>query len=148
LRLEVVMPDCKHLFVFDNSNGHGAFAEDALLAQRISKGWGGKQPLMRDTQWVDSEGTMHLQKMVFVEADRIKFPDGPVSRHSGRLKPNEGPPDWVGCAKGAHQVLFVRARIVEEKLANDPAAARNPREKLILDFLEEEGRATCTNPDK
>ena len=110
------MPDCKHLFVFDNSNGHGAFAEDALLAQRISKGWGGKQPLMRDTQWVDSEGTMHLQKMVFVEADRIKFPDGPVSRHSGRLKPNEGPPDWVGCAKGAHQVLFER-RIVEGKLA-------------------------------
>jgi hypothetical protein len=28
--LEVVMPDCKHLFVFDNSSGHGAFAEDAL----------------------------------------------------------------------------------------------------------------------
>jgi hypothetical protein len=145
--LEVVMPDCKHLFVFDNSSGHGAFAEDALLAQRISKGWGGKQPLMRDTQWVDSEGTIHLQKMVFAEADRIKFPDGPVSRYSGRLKPNEGPPDWVGCAKGAHQVLFER-RIVEEKLANDPAAARNPRQKLILDFLEEEGRITYTNPDK
>ena len=46
------------------------------------KGWDEKQPLMRDTEWVGSEGTTHLKKIVFVEADRIKFPDGPVSRLS------------------------------------------------------------------
>jgi len=67
--LEVVMPDCKHLFVFDNSSGHGAFADNALLAQRVSKGWGGKQPKLREAEWSDSSGIVHVQKMVFEEAD-------------------------------------------------------------------------------
>ena len=142
--LEVVMPDCKHLFIFDNSSGHGAFAEDALLAQKMSKGWGGKQPLTWDTERVDSEGTTHEQKVVFVEADRINFLDGPVSRHSGRLKQNEGPPDWAGCTKGAHKVLCERG-VVEAKLGNDTAALGTPARNLFSAFWrKEEGCLTRT----
>ncbi len=65
--LEYVFPDFQNLLVFDNSSGHGAFAEDALLSQRASKGWGGRQPKMRDTKWVDSSGNTQLTfKVVFL----------------------------------------------------------------------------------
>ena len=40
-----------HIWCLDHSCGHTAFAEDALIASKVSKGPGGKQPKMRDTVW-------------------------------------------------------------------------------------------------
>lgn len=39
----------KHVSVFDHSCGHMAFAPDALVASRLNRKPGGKQPAMRDT---------------------------------------------------------------------------------------------------
>ena len=94
--LEVCFPDVKNLFIFDNSSGHGAFSDGALLAQRMSKGWGGKQPKMHPTCWTDSGGNLHLQSMAFEVGDAE-----PVSKCAGRTQPDT----HVGCAKGLHQVL-------------------------------------------
>ena len=40
-----------HIWCFDHSCGHTAYAEDALIASKMNKGPGGKQPKMRDTEW-------------------------------------------------------------------------------------------------
>ena len=41
----------KHVWVFDHSCGHTAYAPDALVTSRLNKKPGGKQPAMRDTLW-------------------------------------------------------------------------------------------------
>ncbi len=41
-------PGCKGLWIKDNSCGHNAYAEDALVASKLSKGPGGGQPVLRD----------------------------------------------------------------------------------------------------
>ena len=40
-----------HIWCLDYSCGHTAFAEDALIASKMNRGSGGKQPKMRDTVW-------------------------------------------------------------------------------------------------
>ena len=40
-----------HVWIFDHSCGHTAFAPDALVASRLNRRPGGKQPCMRDTVW-------------------------------------------------------------------------------------------------
>ncbi|KAI5981433.1 hypothetical protein EDD15DRAFT_2183216 [Pisolithus albus] len=52
------------LFFIDNSQGHSAYAEDALLASRMNVNPGGKQPRMRDG-WYQKDGVTVVQKMVF-----------------------------------------------------------------------------------
>lgn len=39
------------VFIFDQSSGHRAFAEDALNARKMNVEDGGKQPFQRDTLW-------------------------------------------------------------------------------------------------
>ncbi len=80
--LETVCPGHQHLFIFDNSSRHDAFAEDALVANRMNKGWGGKQPHMRATEWMDSSGVMHAKTMIFQDGD-----PGPISKYGGRGAP-------------------------------------------------------------
>ena len=41
----------KHVWVFDHSCGHTAYAPDALVVSRLNRKPGGKQPAMRDTTW-------------------------------------------------------------------------------------------------
>ena len=41
----------KHVWIFDHSCGHTAYAPDALVVSRLNKKPGGKQPAMRDTTW-------------------------------------------------------------------------------------------------
>ena len=41
----------QYCFLFDHSANHEAFAEDALHATVINKGWGGKQPKLRTTEF-------------------------------------------------------------------------------------------------
>ena len=37
--------------LFDQSSGHCAYANDALMAHKMNVSDGGKQPFMRDTVW-------------------------------------------------------------------------------------------------
>jgi hypothetical protein len=48
---EAKFPNAIALFAFDNSTNHAAFRPDALVAERMNKGPGGKQPKMRKAFW-------------------------------------------------------------------------------------------------
>ena len=50
----------QHIWCFDHSCGHTAFANDALIASKMNKAPGGKQPEMRDTVWNGQSQTMAL----------------------------------------------------------------------------------------
>ena len=39
------------MFLFDQSSGHCAFADNALVAHKMNVSDGGKQPFLRDTVW-------------------------------------------------------------------------------------------------
>ena len=49
-----------HIWCFDHGCNHTAFAGDALIASKMNKGPGGKQPKMRDTVWNGQPQTMTL----------------------------------------------------------------------------------------
>ena len=64
----------KHVWIFDHSCGHTAFAPDALVASRLNKKPGGAQPAMRDTVWagkvqklVEPDGTPKGVAKIFEE---------------------------------------------------------------------------------
>lgn len=59
----------------DNSQGHSAYAEDALLVTRMNVKPGGKQARMRDG-WFYRDGEQVSQKMIY-PPDHPSFPDMP-----------------------------------------------------------------------
>jgi len=65
------------LFLIDNSQGHAAYAEDALLVSRMNVNPGGKQARMRDG-WFMEDGIKVLQAMVFSKdnPDYLNEPKG------------------------------------------------------------------------
>lgn len=48
---ERVHPHARGIFLFDNAPSHKELAEDALNADKMNVGPGGKQPVMRNTVW-------------------------------------------------------------------------------------------------
>ncbi|KAI0669706.1 hypothetical protein C8Q78DRAFT_977503 [Trametes maxima] len=68
-------PGYQALIMVDNSQGHSAYSDDALLTSRMNLRPGGKQARMRDG-WYLREGIKVIQKMVFPQ-DHTKFPDMP-----------------------------------------------------------------------
>ena len=48
---ERVHPDARGIFIFDNAPSHRKMADDALNADKMNVGPGGKQPVMKDTVW-------------------------------------------------------------------------------------------------
>lgn len=63
------------LFLIDNSQGHSAYAEDALLVTRMNVKPGGKQARMRDG-WFINAGQKVSQSMIFAP-DHPSFPNMP-----------------------------------------------------------------------
>jgi hypothetical protein len=59
----------------DNSQGHSAYAEDALLVSRMNLKPGGKQARLKDG-WFFQAGQRIVQKMIF-PSDHPEFPDMP-----------------------------------------------------------------------
>ena len=83
-------PGARAIFVFDCSSAHESYASDALLAHKLNRYPGGKQPRMRDTI---IPGTDQVQSMV--------FPDD----YKGVDKDNNS---LAGKPKGMEQVLAER----------------------------------------
>ena len=63
------------LFLIDNSQGHAAYAEDALLVSRMNVNPGGKQAKLRDG-WFMEDGVKVVQAMVF-SMDHPDYPNEP-----------------------------------------------------------------------
>lgn len=85
---ETKFPGAIAVFAFDNSTNHAAYAKNALVAERMNLGPGGKQPIMRPTTFVNTNGQQKDQEMVFEE----DYPD----------------PDMRGKPKGIKRVLEER----------------------------------------
>ena len=73
---EIKYPASSHsiVFLFDQSSGHTAYAEDSLNTNRMNVNSGGSQPRMHDTIWdgkvqkmVDSKGTPKGMRQVLME---------------------------------------------------------------------------------
>ena len=68
-------PGYQALFVIDNSQGHAAYQEDALLVSRMNLRPGGKQARMRNG-WFIRDGIKVNQPMIF-PPNHPEFPDQP-----------------------------------------------------------------------
>lgn len=68
---EAAHPDCQALFLFVNATSHSAFGEDALRTSRMNKGWGGKQPHMRNGYFNDSDGIQVTQRMTIERDEEV-----------------------------------------------------------------------------
>ena len=68
-------PGCQAIFLVNNSQGHCAYAEDALMVSRMNLRPGGKQARMRDG-WFIINGQKFDQPMVF-PPDHPDFPNQP-----------------------------------------------------------------------
>ncbi|KAJ4475283.1 hypothetical protein C8J55DRAFT_536848 [Lentinula edodes] len=73
---EVHGPGYQALIMVDNSQGHSAYAEDALLTSRMNVGSGGKQARLRNGWYLNSGGTRVSQSMVFPES-HPEYPNQP-----------------------------------------------------------------------
>ncbi|KZV70014.1 hypothetical protein PENSPDRAFT_632253 [Peniophora sp. CONT] len=80
-------PNAVAVILVDNSQGHCAYAEDALRVSRMNMRPGGKQACMRDG-WYMRDGVKVSQRMVFVDG--------------------EHPDHKAGVAKGMQRVLVER----------------------------------------
>ena len=68
-------PGYQALFLIDNSQGHSAYAEDALITSRMNVNPGGKQACMRNG-WFTHNGIQVEQEMVFT-SNHPHFPNQP-----------------------------------------------------------------------
>ncbi|RPA79486.1 hypothetical protein BJ508DRAFT_211097 [Ascobolus immersus RN42] len=74
-------PNFRALFAFDNASNHRVMADNALIASKMNRGPGGKQPFMRDGHI--KEKNYRIQPMVFSpDLD----PEDPNYRHRGKQK--------------------------------------------------------------
>ena len=115
---EETHPGCQGLFLFDNSTGHNAYAEDALLAHKMSSLPGGKQPKMRDGQLPDGrKQSMTFRKGEFTLFDLQKKIKGEkISIKRGTRVGEDSP--LSGLAKGSRQVCLEKnIRIVKGRTA-------------------------------
>ncbi len=68
-------PGYQALIMIDNSQGHSAYASDALLVQNMNLGPGGKQSCLRDG-WYMQNGQKVIQTMIFAP-DHPHYPGSP-----------------------------------------------------------------------
>ncbi|KAJ3848796.1 hypothetical protein EV368DRAFT_48605 [Lentinula lateritia] len=73
---EVHGPGYQALIMVDNSQGHSAYAEDALLTSHMNVGSGGKQARLRNGWYLNSSGTRVSQSMVFPKS-HPEYPNQP-----------------------------------------------------------------------
>ena len=127
---EAAYPSCQGVWLFDNATNHSAYAEDALVANRMNFKPGGQQPVMR-------EGFIHSKG----RPQPMTFPD------------NYGTLALRGLPKGMKQILTERG-LYRPKLR---AICKDPKGKKICkpeaidcccqrilslqrDFLEQKGK--------
>jgi hypothetical protein len=138
--IEVIYPTYQLVLEVDQSSGHMKYEDDALITSRLNVGWGGSQPLMRDSR-ISSQDYLgnqspamfqvgEIQKMYFDEqstgpfyehdADAIKL-DRPYSQMQlaemqSRSRSNKPLPTtkkgWLHQPKGMKQILWERGLYV------------------------------------
>lgn len=86
-------PNCRGLWVFDNSSNHGLLAPDALYAKAVNANPGGGQAKMRKGWYVKKEREVEDGWIVIeIERQSMQFEEGDVVLHNCKI---------VGGGKGA-----------------------------------------------
>jgi hypothetical protein len=67
---EALYPGYSFIFLFDNASSHPVYADDALRANRMNKGEGGRQPFLRN-DWFFDGNAIHIQEMTYVREDPL-----------------------------------------------------------------------------
>ena len=96
---EATHPGKQGLFLFDNSTGHNAYNEDALIAHHMNYKPGGKQHHLRSTTWDGRD-----QHMTFRSGDRVQHDvsiDGEKVCKGERIRRSS---PLFGLPKGSRQV--------------------------------------------
>jgi hypothetical protein len=126
---EVAFPGCIAVFAFDNASNHACFAPDALRAEKLNKGPGGAQPIMRD-------GFIHQKDI----SQAMQFPENYHIR------------ELAGKPKGLKQILKERGLWHREYYTTCPTTLGRPgcspegmccARKILAkeqDFREQKGR--------
>ncbi|KAJ6552377.1 hypothetical protein B0H10DRAFT_2242143 [Mycena sp. CBHHK59/15] len=122
----VKYPNGVAVFVFDCSSAHEAYASDALLAHKMNRGPGGKQPRMRDTI-IPSTG--QPQAMVFPRFGPWGFRED-IQNPDGRyiLKP---PNEWNNARLPRDHVVSAK-KLMKQILSPRPVPARQVHESEML----------------
>jgi hypothetical protein len=114
--LQVLFPTFDFVFLFDHSNGHDRMQPRGLNISKISKNYGGKQPLMRDSTIDDATcfGPYHdmtyplqlngKQVMTFTEEDKGPFYLTPEQREKRK---------YDICTGKMIEKYYVKSRLVE-----------------------------------
>jgi hypothetical protein len=66
---EALYPGYEFLFAFDNATSHAVYANDALRTPKMNKGEGGQQPLLRDGWYLNDQGLVVPQRMIYIKED-------------------------------------------------------------------------------
>lgn len=95
-----LLPNFRHVFLFDSSSGHSKKRVDGLDASSMNKEFGVSQPRMRDTRILDERGCLgtkprileegDTQTMKFALADRGPFNLTPEEREARRFDTEYG----------------------------------------------------------
>jgi hypothetical protein len=125
-------PGYQALIMVDNSQGHSAYAEDALVASRMNVNPGGSQARLRDG-WYEQDGQRITQMMIFM-SDHPTYPNQPkglrhilaergISTHGlqGKCKKKCNPAGTACCCRHImeHQPDFqVQKSLVQEVIEN------------------------------
>ncbi|KAG2120243.1 hypothetical protein DEU56DRAFT_873874 [Suillus clintonianus] len=80
-------PGYQALFLIDNSQGHSAYADDALLISHMNINPGGKQAQMKDGWFIDAGGQKVIQPMMF-PSDHHDHPNEPKGIKARYLREN------------------------------------------------------------
>ncbi|KAF8225245.1 hypothetical protein L208DRAFT_1307235, partial [Tricholoma matsutake] len=67
------------LIMVDNSQGHSAYAENALVASCMNVNPGGSQARLQDG-WYEMDGQKAMQPMIFA-SNHPTYPDQPIGLH-------------------------------------------------------------------
>ena len=127
---EVCFPGVQHVFYFDHSTNHEAFADDALRAKRMNGGWGGKQPKMRSTVFTDASGTVNKQSMVFEKGDVLPKRAKCGGRSGGKKKKKVSQPSsHIGQPKGLGVILMERGICELPLTANEKKAEKQAQKR-------------------
>ena len=139
--------DNDFIFLFDQSSGHCAYADNALIAHKMNVSDGGKQPFLRDTMWdgkpqrmITPEGKQKGLKTVLEECginvkgshkeDMIKILQDMRAFKFQKTKIEE-----LILNKG-HRVLFIPKFHCEINPIEKGAKPRNTQEPIAITHLQ------------
>jgi hypothetical protein len=113
--LEEKFPFVQFVLTFDHSSNHKAKAADALAANSMNAGPGGKQPKLRDGWYLDGDGVRQAQSMI--------------------LSADYEDPDLQGLPKGIRMVLEERGVDTSGMTLNHKDSSKNLRKVMAAQVM-------------